>query len=236
MSRPVLIVSCEHGGNRVPVAYRRLFDSSAARRALASHRGSDIGALTVARRLAEILAVPLHAATTTRLLVDLNRSPRHPRLFSEFSRKLGSAERQTLIERVYRPHRDRVESAIAAATRHGDRVCHVAVHSFAPKLEGRLRRADVGLLYDPARRAETRLCSRWQAAIGRLAPELRVRRNYPYRGVSDGLTTHLRRRFPEHLYAGIELELNQAGLEDPRVRAHLAAVIAAGLDAALDGD
>jgi hypothetical protein len=37
-----------------------------------------------------------------------------------------------------------------------------------------------------------------------------VRRNYPYAGKGDGLTAHLRRRFPPGAYVGIELEVNQA--------------------------
>jgi hypothetical protein len=36
-----------------------------------------------------------------------------------------------------------------------------------------------------------------------------VRRNYPYRGYADGLTTWLRKRYPDPAYAGIELEINQ---------------------------
>ena len=56
---------------------------------------------------------------------------------------------------------------------------------------------------------------------------LRVRRNYPYRGDADGLTTTLRRRFPWQRYLGIEIEVNQkhvlAGGRDWRaLRAHIA--------------
>ena len=40
----------------------------------------------------------------------------------------------------------------------------------------------------------------------------RVRRNYPYLGKGDGLTTWLRRRFFSSEYAGVEIELNQAAL------------------------
>ena len=40
--------------------------------------------------------------------------------------------------------------------------------------------------------------------------ELRVRRNYPYAGKGDGLTSYLRRRFPPGAYVGIELEVNQS--------------------------
>ena len=36
-----------------------------------------------------------------------------------------------------------------------------------------------------------------------------VRRNYPYAGKGDGLTSYLRKRFPRTAYVGVELEVNQ---------------------------
>jgi hypothetical protein len=42
-----------------------------------------------------------------------------------------------------------------------------------------------------------------------VAPELRVRYNYPYRGNTDGLGTWLRNRHPASRYLGIEIEINQ---------------------------
>jgi hypothetical protein len=47
---------------------------------------------------------------------------------------------------------------------------------------------------------------------------LRVRRNYPYAGKGDGLTRHLRRRFPPREYVGIELEVNQRIVIDAGAR------------------
>ena len=76
-------------------------------------------------------------------------------------------------------------------------------------LRGETRNADVGILYDPRRPAEKRFAMAWARAIRAAARELRVRRNYPYLGVGDGLTTTLRRRFPAWRYLGIELEVNQ---------------------------
>jgi hypothetical protein len=73
-----------------------------------------------------------------------------------------------------------------------------------------VRRADVGLLYDPGRRGEVALCARWKASLAVLAPQLRVRRNYPYAGKGDGLTRYLRLRFAPRAYVGIEVEINQA--------------------------
>src|SRR5690606_402614 len=92
-----LLVTCEHGGNHVPASYLPLFATESARAALDSHRGYDPGALGVARTLADELGAPLLFAETTRLLVDLNRSLRHPRLWSEFTRGLSpEAKRQVL--------------------------------------------------------------------------------------------------------------------------------------------
>ena len=73
-----------------------------------------------------------------------------------------------------------------------------------------VRGADVGLLYDPGRRGEAEVCARWKESLAASSPELRVRRNYPYVGKGDGLTSHLRRRFAQRDYVGIELEVNQS--------------------------
>ena len=91
------------------------------------------------------------------------------------------------------------------------------MHSFTNVLDDEIRNADIGLLYDPARPGETALCKRWQHMLRELEPSLRVRRNYPYRGNADGLTTWLRRRFPDAHYVGVELELNQALLASSRL-------------------
>jgi predicted N-formylglutamate amidohydrolase len=88
-------------------------------------------------------------------------------------------------------------------------VIHVSSHSFTPALDGKVRRADVGLLYDPARQGEAALCARWKASLAVIAPEVRVRRNYPYAGKGDGVTSALRRSHPRGAYIGIELEINQ---------------------------
>ena len=177
---------------------------------LDSHRGFDSGALLVARSLAAAFKAPLVISTVSRLLVDLNRSIGHPRLFSAATRGLPAKLRSQIVEQHYRPYRDQVEHLVARAVERGRRVIHISSHSFTPQLNGQVRYADVGLLYHPARPGETELCARWKASLAGLAPELRVRRNYPYAGKGDGLTSHLRLRFPPGAYVGIELEINQS--------------------------
>ena len=211
MKLPCLIVSCEHGGREVPAAYATHFAGRDAW--LDSHRGWDPGALQLGRQLADTLGAPLHASTTTRLLIDLNRSMGHRQLFSEATRGLGRAERQAIVVGHYRPHRDAVEGEIARRIGGGERVVHVASHSFTPVLAGVVRRADVAWLYDPRRAGESALSRRWMAEFAQRAPGLRLRRNYPYQGRGDGLASWLRRRFSDEAYVGIELEVNQRFVE-----------------------
>ena len=85
MAKPIsLLITCEHGGNRIPPRYRPLFRGFEA--LLQTHRGFDPGALTMARELAKAFKAPLFVSTVSRLLVDLNRSIGHPRLYSEATR------------------------------------------------------------------------------------------------------------------------------------------------------
>ncbi len=202
-----LVLSCEHGGNRVPQGYEELF--AGAGQVLDSHRGYDLGIAPFARRLAEHFQLPLDIADVTRLLVELNRSPGHPALFSAYSASLDPGQRQEVLDTYYFPHRDRVTARIDRLMADGHRICHISLHSFTPELNGELRNADIGLLYDPQRPLEKGFCQRWQRELEKNDDSFRVRRNYPYRGAADAFVTALRKRYPHDSYLGIELELNQ---------------------------
>ncbi|MGA7979176.1 MAG: N-formylglutamate amidohydrolase [Chromatiaceae bacterium] len=202
-----LVITCEHGGNRIPKPYRDLFHAHQA--LLNSHRGFDPGALIMARTLATAFTAPLVVSTVSRLLVDLNRSVGHPRVHSQAIREASAEVREPILRRYYRPYRAQVERLVRQAIADHGLVIHLSSHSFTPELDGRVRAADIGLLYDPARPVEVDLCARWKAALKSCSPDLAVRRNYPYAGKGDGLTTWLRRRFPADAYVGVELEINQ---------------------------
>jgi predicted N-formylglutamate amidohydrolase len=207
------LVTCEHGGNRIPPRYAKAF--AAHRALLDSHRGWDAGALPLARQLAKALDAPLIASETSRLLVDLNRSEHHRAVFSSISRALPDQERAHILDEHYRPYRADVVAAVAADITGGKRVIHLSAHSFTPVLDGETRKADIGLLYDPRRRHEATMCNTWVATLTEALPDTIVRRNYPYRGNADGLTTALRRMHRADRYVGIEVELNQRLLTEP---------------------
>jgi predicted N-formylglutamate amidohydrolase len=202
-----MFITCEHGGNSVPKDFAALFYK--ARRLLESHRGYDAGALELARTFAEGLKAPLFSSRVTRLLIDLNRSPDNPGRFSEITKALTEEEKAAIENRYYTPYRGGVQSALARGIEKRGLAVHISVHTFTRVLHGKVRIADIGLLYDPSRRNEAAFCVSWQEALHRLQPDVKIRRNYPYRGKSDGFTTHLRRSFPERSYLGIELEVNQ---------------------------
>ncbi|NMC50002.1 MAG: N-formylglutamate amidohydrolase [Desulfovibrio sp.] len=202
----VVMVTCEHGGNEVPPDLVHLFASEAGR--LTGHRGYDAGALEMARGFAAAFAAPLFFSTVTRLVVDGNRSVGHPKLFSRTTRPLSRDLRRDILKRYHQPLRRETLAAVSAARAVGLTVVHLSSHSFVPVFRGRERTMDVGLLYDPGRTGERGLCLAWKRGIEAARPELRVRRNAPYRGVSDGHVTALRKRFPQG-YLGIELEVNQ---------------------------
>ena len=227
-----LLITCEHGGNRIPLAYRDLFLQHQA--LLGTHRGFDDGALVMAQTLSSTFEAPLVSATISRLLVDLNRSLGHPKLHFETVRSIPSELRQHIISTCYLPYREKVEHLLRQAIDENGRVIHISSHSFTPILDGQERRADIGLLYDPKREDEAAFCARWKACLNDLSPSLIIRRNYPYAGYNDGLTTSLRKRFPASSYLGIEIELNQKHVnKDPRKWALLRNAIVESLRCAL---
>jgi len=207
-----LIVTCEHATNHLPAKYALLFADRPQIRE--SHCAYDLGALELARRLADRFTAPCFEAGVSRLLIDCNRSPGHRRLFC---RQLEEEERHELLNGYYLPFRRKAQDAIGAVVARGETALHLSVHTFTPEMNGQERRADVALLYDPSRGPEKELCRTWLAALGKESASLRLRRNYPYRGVDDGFTSALRREFSQKQYLGIEIEVNQKFVAPPAV-------------------
>jgi predicted N-formylglutamate amidohydrolase len=213
---PTLVLTCEHAGSRVPRKYARLF--AGAKDVLVSHEAWDPGALRLARLMARRLARPLLVSDWSRLLVESNRAPTNRHIWSRFTKDLPRHEREQILDRYWWPHRREVEAAISGAIDRGHSVVHVAVHSFAPVMDGEVRHSDVSILFDSARQREAKFARHWGALLHHHAPGLLLRYNYPYRGSTDGLPTWLRRRHPGARYIGFELEVNQAISAAPRWR------------------
>ena len=232
MIRAGLLISCEHASPALPARYGRLGLSAAV---LRSHLAWDPGARQVGRHLARALGCSCHEGRYSRLLIDLNRSLSNPHLIPARSAAvsvpgnsgISAAERERRVQQYYTPYRTGVVDAIRDVVERCGTCVHVSVHSFVPMLNGVERRADIGLLYDPARVRERRGAN-WLAESLR-AQGLRVRLNYPYRGVNDGMTTHCRQLFPARRYVGLEVEMNQRLLGKNRERRRVARALEASL-------
>jgi len=197
-----VLVTCEHATNHVPKRYEKLFDP----KLLETHRGWDPGALDLAKAMAKALKAPLIVGEVSRLLVELNRTVK---IFSSF---VPESEHEELLERYYRPYWKKVFDILKGKKN----ILHLSIHSFTPVYEGRVRKADIGILYDPHRKQEWDFANHWKVSLKREFPKWVVGKNTPYKGTSDALVTALRPKFGDN-YIGIELEMNQKHVPfDPR--------------------
>ena len=199
-----LVLTCEHGGNKIPKQYQTLFSDETA---LHSHRGYDLGALDAFKGLKSLADVSKYSETS-RLLIELNRSLHHKNLFSEYSKVLSKPDKEDLISNYYLKYRNEIETTIKNFIKENHKVLHLSVHSFTPNLNGTKRNCDIGLLYDSRKKEEENFCKQLKNELLQRDKKLNIRFNYPYLGKADGFTTYLRKQFPIN-YLGIELEINQ---------------------------
>lgn len=200
-AREILILTCEHASNKLPAAFK----SAVPAEVLKTHRAYDIGALAVFRKLVKFAKPEFYSeGKYSRLFVDLNRTITNKSAFSDFLRNNESAKTQATA--YWNEYRTAIEKFVKANAK--KEIVHLGIHSFTPVLNGKVRNADIGILYDPSRPQERAYANVIKAEIKRLYPAMKVRFNYPYKGSSDGLTTTLRKKFGPR-YVGIEIEINQ---------------------------
>ncbi|ALI97777.1 N-formylglutamate amidohydrolase [Rufibacter tibetensis] len=201
------ILTCEHAGNELPPEFEHLFKGK--EEELYSHKAIDFGALRLARHLATACYLPLYSTSISRLLVEHNRSLDSEELFSDFTKDLSEEEKHTILDKYYFPHRDEVEEKVREEVEAGNKVLHLAVHTFTPVKEGEVREAEIGILFDPDRSWEKEIAAQLKADLQNQNLDRKVLDNSPYPGVDDGLPTYLRTKFSNDQYAGFELEINQ---------------------------
>lgn len=205
-NKSILILTCEHASNKLPAAFKNAVPAQV----LKTHRAYDIGAAQVFRKLVKFAKPEFYCeGKYSRLFVDLNRTITNKSAFSDYLRDNAKAKVQaTAYWTEYRTAIEKfVESALKPKTQAAT-IVHLGIHSFTPKLNGKVRNTDIGILYDPARPQERAYANVIKAEIKRLYPTMKVRFNYPYKGTTDGLTTTLRKKFGPR-YVGIEIEINQ---------------------------
>ena len=202
-----IILTCEHGGNKIPKIYYPLFTNY--KNILETHRGYDLGGLELAKQISKKTGDYFYYSEVSRLLVELNRSLNNHNLFSEFVKNLNKDEKNKILEKYYFPYRNEIEYMMRKLISEKNKIMHISLHSFTPVLNNKVRIADVGILYDPVRKKEKEFAINFKDKLVSIDKDLNVRFNYPYFGTSDGFTTYLRKKFNQKNYMGIEIEVNQ---------------------------
>ncbi len=186
-----MLIVADHAMRHLPQEYDRL---GLPEQEFERHIAYDIGVETVVRHLARMTGAPAIMARYSRLLIDPNRGEDDPTLIRQIydgsvipgNYPLYEAERQSRIERFFKPFRNQVlESAALCDEACGGACLIISVHSFTPVMAGRSRPWHVGLLWDKDDRAA-------HALLPLLArdPALVVGDNEPYDGALKGDTMH----------------------------------------------
>jgi predicted N-formylglutamate amidohydrolase len=214
---PPFVITCEHASCDVPPDGPEL---GVPREALLTHASWDPGALQVATAMAMALGAPLAQGRYTRLLVDLNRSRTNLRevvpstcygLQVPGNQGLTDAGREQRLRAYYDPYRREVEEHVLRAQATWGVCLALSIHSFTPELDPLGRSFQVGLLFDPARAAESVVATE-------LAQRLRERGltvafNQPYAGTDDGIHRPFRTRWSDARLVAVEVELNQGMMQ-----------------------
>jgi predicted N-formylglutamate amidohydrolase len=149
---PFLIV-CDHAGNLLPRSLGTLGVSETERR---RHIAWDIGAASVAARMAKRLSAFAILQTYSRLVIDCNRAPGVPSSIATISedteipgnQDLSPADAARRANAVFHPYHDRIAAELDRRAALAIPTALVAMHSFTPVYRGVSRPWHVGLLYN----------------------------------------------------------------------------------------
>ena len=219
-----VVVTCEHGGNRVPKRYLKYITDAGINN---THRAYDAGAYDLYQAISGSFADFRRSSGISRLLIDFNRSLNNRNIFSVYSRNIPEIDLLKLVD-LYKKYRESVTGFINFSIKRKSTVFHLSIHTFVPELDGIKRHNDIGILFDPKIKEEKSVASKWKSIMSDINPEYKIRLNYPYLGISDGFTTHLRKLFATG-YIGIELEVNQKHVVKNRIKPEIKETIVQSL-------
>jgi predicted N-formylglutamate amidohydrolase len=155
--RSDFIIVADHAGARIP---QRLANLGLPDSELQRHIAWDIGALSVARRVAQTLDAPLVAQNYSRLVIDCNRDPKMPTSIPRISELceipgnigLSAAQIATRRAQIFDPYHRRIRELLDGRQASGRRVILVAQHTMTDVYQGDRRQMHAAVLYNRDRR------------------------------------------------------------------------------------
>jgi predicted N-formylglutamate amidohydrolase len=155
--RSDFIIVVDHAGARIP---RRLANLGLPDHELKRHIAWDIGALSVARRVAQAIDAPLLAQNYSRLVIDCNRDPKVATSIPciselrEIPGNIGLSPPEIAARRleIFDPYHRRIRELLDGRQASGRRVILVAQHTMTDIYKGDRRRMHAAVLYNRDRR------------------------------------------------------------------------------------
>ena len=200
---------------RQPADSKTLGDSACRRR---SYRDIawDIGALAVARQVAEALDAPMVAQNYSRLVIDCNRDPSVTTSIamvsesSEIPGNIGLTEEQKLLRRkeIFEPYHNHIRALLDERAAAGRPTILVAQHSMTNVFNGVPREMQAAVLYNRDRRFAGLVLD-----LLRGEAELVIGDNQPY-FLSDETDYTIPRHGEQRGLAYVEIEIRQDLLLD----------------------
>lgn len=208
-----VLLLCEHASGHIPEPFAGLGLTAADR---LRHIAWDIGALALARGLADALDAPLVHATYSRLLLDLNRQPDADDSIvghsegTDIPGNLGLDEGHRRARRrcIYEPFHGAASELLDARLAAGRATAVVSIHSFTPRYHGQARPWHAGVIA----RAGGRLGAALLAGL-RADASLCIGDNEPYAPVA-GVFHSIERHAEARGLDGAMIEVRQDLLGD----------------------
>ena len=171
-----VVLVCEHAGRAIPKTLGSLGVSADV---LNSHRGWDIGAAEVARRIADRLRAPLVIQHYSRLVIDCNRPPFTAQSIPCSSDsvdipgniKACHSEKAERVREIFDPMNHALATLLQTPRR-----AAFSIHSFTPELAGKARPWHAGFLTRKSMNTAQCLIQ----SIARRHPDLIMAINEPY--------------------------------------------------------
>ncbi|MDD9900485.1 MAG: N-formylglutamate amidohydrolase [Alphaproteobacteria bacterium] len=176
------LIVCDHAAKRLPVALKKDFGVCPAD--LKRHIGWDIGAADVSRHIAKKLDMPGVLGAYSRLVVDLNRAPKHPQFIPAVSdntpvpgnENLTAAQRKAREAAIFKPYHGAVSDRIDGFLDEGRVPLLLFIHSYTPEMDGEKRPWHVGIMWN----REKAIAKKLMAGFKAVKPGIVVGDNKPY--------------------------------------------------------
>jgi predicted N-formylglutamate amidohydrolase/predicted GIY-YIG superfamily endonuclease len=204
------LIIADHASNRLPP---EIDDLGVSADDMERHIAWDIGTELLAMRLQSLLKCPSIIAEWSRLLIDLNRDPKHPGLVPEtsdgttipFNVAMSAAEKMQRMQAYFAPYHQSISQTVDSL----ENPFLIALHSFTPDMNGTRRPWEIGFLWNKDQRWGLAAA----AAMARQHPQRVVGLNQPYSGIALNYT--MDRHAENHGLPYLSIEIRQDLLATP---------------------